>query len=112
MPIDLKDLIEKHEKKFGKHEETPIIPTSYGVTKEKKSEYNKTYYEKTNDRLAEKWKNDSKRKEKLKEYYKNNRERILERAKRWNTKNKEARKLIVERSKKKSSKEYWQIKNK
>ena len=37
MPIDLKDLIEKHEKKFGKHEETPIIPTSYGVTKEKKS---------------------------------------------------------------------------
>ena len=95
MPIEIKDLIKKYE-----------------VTKEKKSEYNKAYYEKNKDRLAEKWKNDPQRKEKLREYYKNNRDRILERAKRWNHKNKEARKLIIERSKKKNVKEYWNITNK
>jgi hypothetical protein len=94
MSIAIKDLIKKYE-----------------VTKEKKSEYNKTYYEKNKDRLAEKWKNDETRKKKLKEYYKNNRKRILERAKRWNTQNKEARKLIVERSKKKPYKD-WQVNNK
>lgn len=93
MTIDLKELINK-------------------VSKEKKSEYNKTYYEKNKDRLAEKWKNDAKRKEKLREYYKNNKKRILERAKRWNAQNKEARKLIVERSKKNKVKSFWHIQNK
>ena len=36
-----------------------------------KSESNRKYYQKNKDRLAEKWKNDEKRKEYLKEYYKN-----------------------------------------
>ena len=65
--------------------------------KEKKSIANNKYYQKNKDRLAEKWKNDEARKEYLKEYYKQNKEIILERAKEWNKRNKEARKLIVER---------------
>ena len=38
--------------------------------KERKRIANRKYYEKNKDRLAEKWKNDDKRKEYLKEYYK------------------------------------------
>ena len=34
-----------------------------------KSESNRKYYQKNKDRLAEKWKNDEKRKAYLKEYY-------------------------------------------
>ena len=37
--------------------------------KERKRIANRKYYEKNKDRLAEKWKNDNKRKEYLKEYY-------------------------------------------
>ena len=62
--------------------------------KEKKSIANNKYYQKNKDRLAEKWKNDEARKEYLKEYYNKNKEIILERAKEWNKRNKEARKLI------------------
>ena len=67
--------------------------------KERKRIANRKYYEKNKDRLAEKWKNDDNRKEYLKEYYKNNKDVILKRAKEWNKRNKEARKLIVEREK-------------
>ena len=77
--------------------------------KEKKSIANNKYYQKNKDRLAEKWKNDEARKEYLKEYYKKNKEIILERAKEWNKRNKEARKLIVEREKRSKLKPFWEL---
>ena len=80
------------------------------TNKEKKSIANRRYYEKNKDRLAEKWKNDEERKEYLKEYYKNNKEIILERAREWNKKNKESRKLIVERRKRRELKPFWIVK--
>ena len=78
--------------------------------KERKQIANRKYYEKNKDRLAEKWKNDEDRKEYLKEYYKNNKEAILERAKEWNKRNKEARKLIMEREKRSKLKPFWEVK--
>ena len=80
------------------------------TNKEKKSIANRRYYEKNKDRLAEKWKNDEERKEYLKEYYKNNKEIILERAREWNRKNKESRKLIIERRKRRELKPFWIVK--
>ena len=77
--------------------------------KEKKSIANSKYYQKNKDRLAEKWKNDEARKEYLKEYYKQNKEIILERAKDWNIRNKEARKLIVERERISKLKSFWEV---
>ena len=77
--------------------------------KEKKSIANSKYYQKNKDRLAEKWKNDEARKEYLKEYYKQNKKIILERAKEWNKRNKEARKLIVEREKRNKLKPFWEM---
>ena len=77
--------------------------------KEKKSIANNKYYQKNKDRLAEKWKNDEARKEYLKEYYNKNKEIILERAKEWNKRNKEARKLIVEREKRNKLKPFWEL---
>ena len=78
--------------------------------KERKKIANRKYYEKNKDRLAEKWKNDENRKDYLKEYYKNNKEAILERAKEWNKRNKEARKLIMEREKRSKLKPFWEVK--
>ena len=78
--------------------------------KERKKIANRKYYEKNKDRLAEKWKNDETRKEYLKEYYKNNKEAILERAREWNKRNKESRKLIVEREKRSKLKSFWEVK--
>ena len=77
--------------------------------KEKKSIANNKYYQKNKDRLAEKWKNDEARKEYLKEYYKRNKEIILERAKEWSKRNKEARKLIIEREKRSKLKSFWEV---
>ena len=77
--------------------------------KEKKSIANNKYYQKNKDRLAEKWKYDEARKEYLKEYYKQNKEIILERAKEWNKRNKEARKLIIEREKRNKLKPFWKV---
>ena len=77
--------------------------------KEKKSIANSKYYQNNKDRLAEKWKNDEARKEYLKVYYNKNKEIILERAKEWNRRNKEARKLIVEREKRTKLKPFWEI---
>ena len=77
--------------------------------KEKKSIANNKYYQKNKDRLAEKWKNDEARKEYLKEYYKQNKKIILERAREWNKRNKEARKLIVEREKRSKLKPFWEV---
>ena len=77
--------------------------------KEKKSIANNKYYQKNKDRLAEKWKHDEDRKEYLKEYYNKNKEIILERAKEWNKRNKEARKLIIEREKKSKLKSFWEV---
>ena len=77
--------------------------------KEKKSIANSKYYQKNKDRLAEKWKNDEKRKDKLKVYYQKNKEIILERAREWNRKNKEQRKLIFERQKKSKLQSFWQV---
>ena len=77
--------------------------------KEKKSIANNKYYQKNKDRLAEKWKNDEARKEYLKEYYKQNKESILKRAGEWNKRNKEARKLIVEREKRSKLKPFWEV---
>ena len=74
-----------------------------------KSESNKIYYQKNKDRLAEKWKNDESRKAYLREYYKKNKGKILERAREWNKRNKEARKLIVEREKRNKLKPFWEI---
>ena len=78
--------------------------------KERKQIANRKYYEKNKDRLGEKWKHDDKRKEYLKEYYKNNKDAILKRAKEWNDRNKEARKLIVERDKRNKLKPFWVVK--
>ena len=77
--------------------------------KERKRIANRKYYEKNKDRLAEKWKHDEDRKEYLKEYYKKNKEAILHRAREWNKKNKEARKLIVERDKRNKLKTFWEV---
>ena len=77
--------------------------------KEKKSIANNKYYQKNKDRLAEKWKNDEARKEYLKEYYKQNKEIILKRAGEWNKRNKEARKLIVERENRNKLKPFWEM---
>ena len=77
--------------------------------KEKKSIANNKYYQKNKDRLAEKWKNDEARKEYLKEYYKQNKKIILERAREWNKRNKEARKLILEREKRSKLKPFWEV---
>ena len=74
-----------------------------------KSESNKIYYQKNKDRLAEKWKNDESRTAYLREYYKKNKGKILERARVWNKRNKEARKLIVEREKRNKLKPFWEI---
>jgi len=74
-----------------------------------KSESNKIYYQKNKDRLAEKWKNDESRKAYLREYYQKNKVIILERAKEWNKRNKEARKLIVEREKTRQLKSFWEV---
>ena len=78
--------------------------------KERKRIANRKYYEKNKDRLAEKWKHDDVRKEYLKEYYKNHKETILQRAKEWNKRNKEARKLIIEREKRSKLKPFWEVK--
>jgi len=75
-----------------------------------KSESNKIYYQKNKDRLAEKWKNDKSRKAYLREYYKKNKKIILERAREWNKRNKEARKLIMEREKRSKLKPFWEVK--
>jgi len=75
-----------------------------------KSESNKIYYQKNKDRLAEKWKNDESRKAYLREYYKKNKKIILERAREWNKRNKEARKLIIEREKRSRLKPFWEVK--
>ena len=77
--------------------------------KEKKSIANSKYYQNNKDRLAEKWKHDEARKEYLKVYYNKNKEIILVRAKEWNKRNKEARKLIVEREKRTKLKPFWEI---
>ena len=77
--------------------------------KEKKSIANNKYYQKNKDRLAEKWKNDEARKDYLKDYYNKNKEIILERAKEWNKRNKEARKLIIEREKRNKLKPFWEV---
>jgi len=77
---------------------------------ERKKIANRKYYEKNKDRLAEKWKHDEDRKEYLKEYYKNNKEAILQRAQEWNKRNKEARKLIIERKKRGRLKPFWEVK--
>ena len=77
---------------------------------ERKKIANRKYYEKNKDRLAEKWKHDKDRKEYLKEYYKNNKEAILQRAQEWNKRNKEARKLIIEREKRSRLKPFWEVK--
>jgi len=77
--------------------------------KDKKSIANNKYYQKNKDRLAEKWKNDEARKEYLKEYYKQNKEIILKRAVEWNKRNKESRKLIVEREKRNKLKPFWEM---
>ena len=77
-----------------------------------KSESNRKYYQKNKDRLAEKWKNDEKRKAYLKEYYKKNKEAILQRAQEWNKRNKEARKLIIEREKRSKLKPFWEVNSK
>ena len=77
--------------------------------KERKKIANRKYYEKNKDRLAEKWKNDNKRKEYLKEYYVRNKDAILKRAKDWNERNKEARKLITERDKRSKLKTLWEV---
>ena len=77
-----------------------------------KSESNKIYYQKNKDRLAEKWKNDESRKAYLREYYKKNKKIILERAREWNKRNKEARKLIVEREKRSKLKSFWEVNTK
>jgi hypothetical protein len=77
---------------------------------ERKKIANRKYYEKNKDRLAEKWKHDEDRKEYLKEYYKNNKEAILLRAREWNRRNKEARKLIIERKKRGRLKPFWEVK--
>ena len=77
--------------------------------KERKRIANRKYYEKNKDRLAEKWKHDDDRKEYLKEYYKQNKESILKRAKEWNERNKEARKLITERDKRNKLKTLWEV---
>ena len=74
-----------------------------------KSESNKIYYQKNKDRLAEKWKNDESRKAYLREYYKKNKKIILERAREWNKRNKEARKLIIEREKRNKLKPFWEV---
>ena len=74
-----------------------------------KSESNKIYYQKNKDRLAEKWKNDESRKSYLREYYKKNKKIILERAREWNKRNKEARKLIIEREKRNKLKSFWEV---
>ena len=79
------------------------------TSKERKQIANRKYYEKNKDRLAEKWKNDDKRKEYLKEYYVKNKDTILKRAKDWNERNKEARKLITERDKRNKLKTLWEI---
>jgi len=81
------------------------------TNKEKKSIANSKYYQKNKDRLAEKWKHDEERKGYLKEYYKKNKEIILERAREWSRKNKESRKLIVERRKRRKLKPFWIIKS-
>ena len=78
--------------------------------KERKRIANRKYYEKNKDRLAEKWKNDENRKDYLKEYYKENKEAILLRAQEWNKRNKEARKLIIEREKRSRLKPFWEVK--
>ena len=80
------------------------------TNKERKQIANRKYYEKNKDRLAEKWKNDENRKDYLKEYYKENNEAILHRAKEWNKRNKEARKLIIEREKRSKLKSFWEVK--
>ena len=74
-----------------------------------KSESNKIYYQKNKDRLAEKWKNDESRKAYLREYYKKNKKIILERAREWNKRNKEARKLIIDREKRNKLKPFWEV---
>ena len=79
--------------------------------KEKKSIANSKYYQKNKDRLAEKWKNDEVRKEKLRVYYQKNKEIILERAREWNRKNKEQRKIITERQKKTKIQSFRQVNN-
>ena len=78
--------------------------------KERKQIANRKYYEKNKDRLAEKWKNDENRKDYLKEYYKENKDAILQRAQEWNKRNKEARKLIMEREKRSKLKPFWEVK--
>ena len=77
--------------------------------KERKRIANRKYYEKNKDRLAEKWKHDDTRKEYLKEYYVRNKDAILKRAKEWNERNKEARKLITERDKRSKLKTLWEV---
>ena len=42
-------------------------------------------------------------------YYQKNKEIILERAREWNKRNKEARKLIVEREKRNKLKPFWEV---
>ena len=78
--------------------------------KERKSIANRKCYEKNKDRLAAKGKNDEERKEYLREYYKGNKEIILGRAREWNKRNRESRKLIVERSKRRKLKPFWIVK--
>ena len=72
-----------------------------------RSETNRKYYLKNRDRLAEKWKNDPRRKEYWKQYYLEHKEIIIERAKIWNNEHKEAKRLFDQRSKQKNNRQEW-----
>ena len=85
-----------------------ITETSIQNQKEKERKRKAEWYLQNRERLAEKWKNNTVRKMIKRKWYQKNKKISIERAKKWNAKHAEARRLIIVRHlHKKSWKTGW-----
>ena len=104
---NLSELIDKHEEIFGdQSQRITSLPTmtELRMTQEEKRKKQKRDWYDRNKEDVKKQRDESK---KQKEWYANNRVQQIDKAKKWNKENQGARKLIVERHKRKKG-NTWQ----
>ncbi len=104
---NLSDLIAKHEEIYGDQSQRitylPSMSELRMTNDEKRKKQKRDWYDK-NKEAVKKQREESK---KQKEWYANNRVRCIEKSKKWNKDNPNARKLIVERHKHKGKSCQW-----
>ena len=91
----LMEQIQKHEEIFGDQSlsQNQSLPTMADLRRQQKRDW----YHKNKERVLEQQKESDSKKRNQKEWYLNNRKLCIDRAKKWNKTNSEARKLIVHR---------------